>query len=144
MTNFNIQYASLVLPKIGKNSGGSVNGSKVGVPFNSWEYADLASATAGPDDEQRSGSWRYVSRRVSYLARAEYDYNEKYLASFTIRRDGSTNFGQNNKFGFFPSASLGWVATSEDLLLKSMINFLKLEQVMVQLVMIMRVHNLEQ
>ena len=48
------------------------------------------------------------------MARAEYDYNEKYLASFTIRRDGSTSFGQNNKFGYFPSASLGWVATSED------------------------------
>ena len=45
------------------------------------------------------------------MARAEYDYNEKYLASFTIRRDGSTSFGQNNKFGFFPSASLGWVAS---------------------------------
>ena len=111
--------------QIGKNSGGSVNGSKVGVPFNSWEYADLASAT-GPDDEQRSGSWQYVSRRVSYLARAEYDYNEKYLASFTIRRDGSTSFGQNNKFGFFPSASLGWVATSEDFFNVDQINFLKI------------------
>ena len=37
--------------QIGKNSGGSVSGSKVGVPFNSWDYADLSSAT-GPDDEQ--------------------------------------------------------------------------------------------
>ena len=110
--------------QIGKNSGGSVSGSKVGVPFNSWDYADLSSAT-GPDDEQRSGSWQYVSRRVSMMARAEYDYNEKYLASFTIRRDGSTSFGQNNKFGYFPSASLGWVASNEDFFNLDQINFFK-------------------
>ena len=59
------------------------------------------------------------------MARAEYDYNEKYLASFTIRRDGSTSFGQNNKFGYFPSASVGWVASSEDFFNVEEINFMK-------------------
>ena len=57
-----------------------------------------------------------LEEKISFMARAEYDYNEKYLASFTIRRDGSTSFGQNNKFGFFPSASLGWVMSNEDFL----------------------------
>ena len=53
-------------------------------------------------------------QKCSMIARAEYDYNEKYLASVTVRRDGSTSFGENNKFGIFPSASLGWVASNED------------------------------
>ena len=60
------------------------------------------------------------------MARAEYDFNEKYLASFTLRRDGSTSFGQNNKFGYFPSASLGWVISNEDYFKSSSVNFLKL------------------
>ena len=60
------------------------------------------------------------------MARVEYDFNEKYLASFTLRRDGSTSFGQNNKFGYFPSASLGWVISNEDYFNSSSVNFLKL------------------
>ena len=91
--------------QIANNSGSSVYGSKVGVPFNSWTFADLSSAT-GPQDEESTGSWQYINRSVSMIARAEYDYNEKYLASVTVRRDGSTSFGENNKFGIFPSASL--------------------------------------
>ena len=59
------------------------------------------------------------------MARAEYDYNEKYLASFTMRRDGSTSFGENNKFGYFPSASLGWVMSNEDFFESEAVNFFK-------------------
>ena len=60
------------------------------------------------------------------IARAEFDFNEKYLASVTVRRDGSTSFGENNKFGIFPSASLGWVASNEDFFNSNAINFLKI------------------
>jgi TonB-linked SusC/RagA family outer membrane protein len=59
------------------------------------------------------------------MGRVEYDFNEKYLASLTVRRDGSTSFGKNNKFAVFPSASLGWVASNEDFFNSSVVDFLK-------------------
>jgi len=51
---------------------------------------------------------------TSLFARATYDYNEKYLFTGIIRRDGSSRFGDNNKYGTFPSFSLGWVPVKED------------------------------
>lgn len=45
---------------------------------------------------------------LSYLARATYAYKDKYLASATLRADGCSRFGANNRWGYFPSASLGW------------------------------------
>lgn len=69
----------------------------------------------------------FDSRLLSYFVRLQYDYKGKYLMSALIRRDGSTSFGPNNKFGYFPSISLGWVASEESFLSdSSSINFLKL------------------
>ncbi len=50
---------------------------------------------------------------LSYYARMAYDYEGKYLLSGSIRRDGSSRFGENNKWGFFPSASAAWILTEE-------------------------------
>ena len=119
--NFNV-FAGFT---IGKNTQNGLNGSNVDVPFNSWLYADLSSASGGIAD-QSTGSWQYVSRSVSLMSRVEYDFQEKYLASFTVRRDGSTSFGKNNKFAIFPSASIGWVASNEEFFNSTAINFLKL------------------
>ena len=118
--NFNI-FAGFT---IGKSSNDGISGGNVGIPFNSWTYADLQSASGGIEN-QTTGSWGYVNRSVSLMGRVEYDFNEKYLASLTVRRDGSTNFGKNNKFAVFPSASLGWVASNEDFFNSSVVNFLK-------------------
>ena len=118
--NFNV-FAGFT---IGKSTNNGLSGSNVDVPFNSWTYADLSSAAGGIED-QSTGSWQSVSRSVSLMGRVEYDYQEKYLASFTVRRDGSTSFGKNNKFAIFPSASFGWVASNEDFFNSSTINFLK-------------------
>ena len=118
--NFNI-FAGFT---IGKSTYDGINGSNVNIPFNSWTYADLSSASGGIEN-QTTGSWQGVSRSVSLMGRVEYDFNEKYLASLTVRRDGSTSFGKNNKFAVFPSASLGWVASNEDFFNSSFINFLK-------------------
>ncbi|MFY0629005.1 MAG: TonB-dependent receptor [Flavobacteriaceae bacterium] len=66
------------------------------------------------------------SRTLSYFARVQYNYDGKYLLSAVVRRDGSSNFGPKNKFGYFPTASIGWVASEEDFLEESeLINFLK-------------------
>ncbi len=51
---------------------------------------------------------------MSYIARAQYNYQEKYLLSVTMRADGSSNFAKGNRWGYFPSVSAGWVLTSED------------------------------
>ncbi len=119
--NFNI-FAGFSMTK---NTGQGLYGSAVDVPFNSWDFADISAAT-GTEELQTTQSWNSVGRKISMMARAEYDFNEKYLASFTLRRDGSTSFGQNNKFGYFPSASLGWVISNEDYFESSSVNFLKL------------------
>ena len=51
---------------------------------------------------------------ASYLARAQYSYKGKYMASAAIRADGSSRFGKNNRWGYFPSASAAWRISGED------------------------------
>lgn len=63
----------------------------------------------------------------SYFFRFGYSYKDKYLATLTARADGSSRFGKNNKYGYFPSAGLGWVVSNEDFLSSSsLIDYLKL------------------
>lgn len=50
----------------------------------------------------------------SWLGRLNYTYNDKYLATFTMRADGSSKFGQNNQWAMFPSGALGWKMHNED------------------------------
>ncbi len=58
--------------------------------------------------------WENADHRISSIfARLIYNYNEKYLFTGIIRRDGSSQFGANNRYGIFPSASLGWVTSRE-------------------------------
>jgi len=54
------------------------------------------------------------TRFNSYIGRLTYNYAEKYLLTANIRRDGSSLFGSNNKYGTFPAASVGWVPTKEN------------------------------
>jgi TonB-dependent starch-binding outer membrane protein SusC len=63
---------------------------------------------------------------LSYFGRINYNYNEKYLLSGVFRRDGSTKFGPNNRFGNFFSASGGWIVTQEDFFKLDGLDFLKI------------------
>ncbi len=63
---------------------------------------------------------------LSYGLFADYDYKEKYLASASVRRDGSSNFGEDYKFGTFYSGSLGWNIAKEDFFGVDAINDLKI------------------
>lgn len=56
---------------------------------------------------------------ISYIGRLTYDYKSKYLLSASIRRDGSSRFGKNNKWGYFPSVSVGWRLSEEGFFPKS-------------------------
>ena len=72
-------------------------------------------------------SGKFDERLLSYFARLQYDYKGKYLFSGVLRRDGSTKFGPDNRFGYFPSGSVGWVVSDENFLSDSnTFNFIKL------------------
>ncbi len=62
-------------------------------------------------------SYKNEYKLVSFLARAQYSLMNKYFATVNMRRDGSTKFGDNNKWGLFPSVSVGW-SLSEEAFLK--------------------------
>ena len=61
-----------------------------------------------PDKQHVSGWFNSPYRLASYFGRLDYNYAERYMAQVTFRRDGSSKFGANNKWGNFPSFSLGW------------------------------------
>ncbi|WP_080054911.1 SusC/RagA family TonB-linked outer membrane protein [Spirosoma aerolatum] len=63
----------------------------------------------------------------SYMGRVNYDYKDKYLVTATIRRDGSSRFGENTKYGNFPGIALGWNISNEDFMKgSSWVDLLKL------------------
>ena len=65
-------------------------------------------------DRNGWGSWNSIPYRlISYFGRASYNYAERYMAEVTLRRDASSRFGDNNKWGTFPSFSLGWNIKNE-------------------------------
>tara|TARA_R110002020_G_scaffold264813_3_gene479532 strand:+ start:10852 stop:13884 length:3033 start_codon:yes stop_codon:yes gene_type:complete len=65
-------------------------------------------------ENQTTSSNRTEYALISYIGRANYDYNQKYLISASIRRDGGSRFGPNNKWGVFPSVSAGWRVSQEN------------------------------
>ena len=76
------------------------------IPVNSREDAAFIQV---PDDQIIASAYIGIEHRVTSLfSRLSYNYKEKYLFTGIVRRDGSSRFGSNNKYGFFPSFSLGW------------------------------------
>ena len=63
------------------------------------------------------GSDKYQNSLVSWTGRVSYAYNDRYLLTATARYDGSSRFGANNKWGFFPSVGLAWRASQEAFLI---------------------------
>ena len=92
-------------------------GKFVGVRFDGEPAttSDNASFNYNLPQQQRLGfaSDDQPYAMVSYFGRVNYNYDERYLFTGIIRRDGSTKFGSNNRWGTFPSAQFGWVATRE-------------------------------
>lgn len=85
-------------------SATSITGS--GIPDDNIDNIAGASAFTATAD-------RYKWTQISYLARVQYSYLDKYLFSGTLRRDGSSRFGDNNKWGNFPSVTAGYVISKE-------------------------------
>jgi TonB-linked SusC/RagA family outer membrane protein len=110
-----------------KQFGNGLFATGFDVPNNSWEFADIALAVGTSDGGARDvGSYAYDERRLSFFARAQYDYKGKYLLSAMIRRDLSTRFGPENRVAYFPSLTAGWIISDEEFFGDdSKINFLK-------------------
>lgn len=83
---------------------------------NGVSLSDAASILDNNAQSKLRGANTFDSRLLSYFGRVQYDYKGKYLLSAMIRRDGSTRFGPNNRFGYFPTASVGWVVSDESFL----------------------------
>ncbi|OYX26653.1 MAG: SusC/RagA family TonB-linked outer membrane protein [Flavobacteriales bacterium 32-35-8] len=90
---------------------------------------DLGTNAIGSGDPTLNniGSGRTQARFISYLGRINYSLNNKYLFTASFRADGSSRFGDNNKFGYFPSGAFGWKMHEESFMKNSnTINELKL------------------
>ncbi|UCG85731.1 MAG: TonB-dependent receptor, partial [Gemmatimonadota bacterium] len=70
----------------------------------------------GDPDTKNVGSWGSVSSLLSFFGKLDYDFDQKYHVDFTLRRDGSSKFGENNRWGTFPSFSVGWRMSEEPFL----------------------------
>lgn len=75
-----------------------------------------------------SGAPQTAGRLASFFGRVNYNYNEKYMFSATLRADGSGNFARGNRWGVFPSFSAGWVITNESFMesVQNWMDFLKI------------------
>ncbi len=87
-------------------------GSRQGWKFPDWRYTIIDAASDVESDQTGGGSYEHAL--LSYFGRLNYNFREKYLLEAVFRVDGSSNFGPNNRYGFFPSVSAGWVLTRED------------------------------
>jgi TonB-dependent starch-binding outer membrane protein SusC len=76
--------------------------------------------------ENRPSGWATINELQSYFGRANYSYKGKYLLTGTLRIDGSSKFGKNNKYGTFPSFAAGWRISEESFMSSSPISNLKL------------------
>lgn len=91
--------------------------SVLGIPAPSQLYHRLGDASQITGANTNLVEWSLLS----YMGRANYDYKNKYLVTASMRIDGSSRFGENNKFGYFPSVALGWNIHQEEFMKNSSI-----------------------
>ena len=90
------------------NSGQYLGGSRYDLVDLEKPYIDYATGLQEDGRMSIYGGPYTHARLASYFMRASWNYDERYMAEVTVRRDGSSRFGSNNKWATFPSVSLGW------------------------------------
>lgn len=123
---FNVHSLTAMLGNtVSTENGTNVSASKNGLLYDDPEFAYLSSAKDNTSAQASGGAWH--GGLVSYFGRLNYDYDNKYMMTATMRADGSYRFGKNNKFGYFPSISAGWNIHKENFMNNiDQINSLKL------------------
>ena len=103
-----------------------INAAKAGLIFNDFDHAYVDNAT-DPTSIQAGAALRDEHTMLSYFGRLNYDFGNRYMFTAILRKDGSSRFGSDNKFGYFPSVSAGWVISRESFFpANTVLNFLKL------------------
>ena len=100
----------------GTRWGMSVSGSRQQTKFGTWESANLSSVTSDLDAEMASISGSNTvpyNDLLSFFGRINYNFRDTYLLTLIAREDGSKNFAKGHRWGFFPSASAGWIISNE-------------------------------
>ncbi|UZO80468.1 TonB-dependent receptor [Aquimarina sp. ERC-38] len=98
----------------------------ISVTSNQFPSDDFQTVTGGAEVVAGAGS-ETAFAFLSYFARATYDFKGKYLFKASIRRDGSSRFGVNERFGIYPALSGGWIISNEDFMNDSeVLSFLKI------------------
>jgi TonB-linked SusC/RagA family outer membrane protein len=121
--NFDLIVGTTYRESESENASGSTSFIPQEVQFDdNFQIIDAGQDTI----DLAEGSIGVVTKLSSVFGRLLYDFDGKYLFSATMRRDGSSKFGANNRFGIFPSLSAGWVMSSEPFFDAGPINFLKL------------------
>ncbi|MBN8851827.1 MAG: TonB-dependent receptor [Sphingobacteriales bacterium] len=96
-----------------KAMANGLNGTYKNMPVNNLNDASLSYSLANTN--KIAGGFDDPDHTISSMfARLTYNFSEKYLFTGIVRRDGSSRFGSDHKYGYFPSASVGWVASRED------------------------------
>ena len=102
------------------SSSSYVGASALGLqyPDDPWKISvDNTLGQQSDGDRNGWGRWNSIPYSIlSYFGRVSYNFDERFLAQATVRRDASSHFGPNNKWGTFPSASLGWNMKNEEFL----------------------------
>ncbi|MEN8228921.1 MAG: TonB-dependent receptor [Bacteroidota bacterium] len=101
--------------------GNAISGSA-----QNFSWPNLRTLTNGDPDKNTSSQWKDIVTGESYFGRLTYDFKGKYLMTATLRRDGSSKFGPENKWGLFPSLSVGWKITEDFLQSVEWLTLLKL------------------
>lgn len=108
----------------GQNHSGFDETNAIGITFPTDVYSwnNLTQAVT-----QTTTSYAQKVEGISSMARLNYRFKSRYLLTLTARRDGSSVFAKNNKYVFFPSASIGWILSDESFMRnQNIVNFLKL------------------
>jgi len=109
-----------------EQTGNGFGASSSGIPEEVQFDPNFQVISNTPDSLKRS--YGYKNERyalLSFFGRLSYNYDEKYLASFILRRDATTRFGDERRYGLFPSVALGWVVSAESFWHVKAIDFFK-------------------
>ena len=100
-------------------------GANTNLPSNDPDDAFISN-TIDPIASQSAYGGADESSLLSVFGRANYEFNQKYLFSAALRADGSSRFGPNNRYGYFPSVSAGWIISEEAFWGSKALEFLKI------------------
>lgn len=121
--NLHRVQGALVFERAG-SSGADVFGRRETFPVYLTDQFWAASSAKTDTDGGGKEDWK--DGRVSYIGQFNYSYADKYLVSFSFREDASMKFHKDQRWGFFPAASLGWIISEEKFFNKKAVDYLKL------------------